>query len=425
VTGLDQERLRRLLGHPQLAWLVRRVRCRMEEGRPLEGTVTLAQATAGERQAVHRLLGRPPRRGRSLNVSLEAVDELLRRSGACAEGLAVAVVRLGGPVTMRKDASDAWREAFTELEAAVGASGPPELVDWLDELRRSGLVKRLQPDPQRARRLLGRVAAVVSALPADGEPLGQFAARHAGSAHALDHGKPLATLALGAARVVAGLPPPRDGESPAESRREAWAAVGLLRGELSSVVLSLGIPGGGTSAAGRLLAVARDHGEPVALTLRQLVRNPPSWDRSLRGTRAWICENPVVLALAADRLGPRCPPLVCTSGQPGAAVMTLLRGLVAAGAHLVHHGDFDWGGIRIGNVLHARLPVAPWRFDSGAYERAVAVQPGPRLGGAPIGAAWDAELSAAMQCAGRAVEEETVVDELLDDLAMGGGQAIR
>lgn len=421
MTGFDEERLRRLLGDPHLGWLVRRVRRRMEQGRPLEGMVTLAQATAAERQAVHRLLGRPPRQGRSLNVSLDAVDELLRRSGACADGLAPAVVRLDGPVTVREDAAEAWRKAFAELEAAVGRSGAPELVDWLDELRRSGLVKRLQPDPHRARRLLGRVGEVVSALPADGEPLGRFAARHAGSAHALDHGKPLATLALGAARALAGLPPPRDGESPAESRREAWAAVGLLRGELSSVVLSLGIPGGGTSAAGRFLAVSR--GEPVALTLRQLARDPPIWERSLRGTRVFVCENPVVLALAADRLGARCPPLICTSGQPGAAVMTLLRGLAAAGAHLVHHGDFDWGGIRICNVLHARVSVAPWRFDLGAYERAVAAHPGPRLRGAPVGAAWDPELAIAMQRAGRAVEEETVVDELLDDLATGGRQA--
>ena len=417
MTGYDDERLRRVLGDPHLAWLVRRVRRRMEQGEALDGTVALTRSTAAERQAVHRLLGRPPRPGRSLSVSLDAVDELLRRSGACAEGLAAAVVRLDGPVTVREDATEAWREAFTELEAVVAASGRPELVRWLEELRRTGLVKRLQPDPQRARALLGRLASVVSALPAAGEPLGRFAARHAGTAHALDHGKPLATLALGAARALARLPPARESESPAESRREAWAAVGLLRGELSSVALSLALPGDGKSVAGRILAVARDCGEPVTLTLRQLARDPPSWDRSLRGTRVWVCENPVVLALAADRLGPRCPPLVCTNGQPDAAVMTLLRGLAAAGAHVVHHGDFDWGGIRIGNVLHARLPVVPWRFDAAAYERTVAAHPGPRLRGASVGAAWDPELAAAMRRVGFGVEEEAVVDELLDDLA--------
>jgi uncharacterized protein (TIGR02679 family) len=423
VTRVDEERLCRLLGDPQLAWLVRRVRRRMELGNPLEGSITLAEPTVEERQTVHRLLGRPPRPGRSLSVSLDAIDELLRRSGACTEGLAAAVVRLGGPVAIREDLTEAWRASFAELEAVVAAAGRPELVHWLEELSRSGLVKRLQPDPNRARTLLGRLASVVAALPADGQPLGWFAARHAGSAHALDHGTPLATLALGAARALAGLPPERVGESPAESRRETWAAVGLLQGELSSVVLSLGLPGDATSTAGKILAVAGERGEPVALTLRLLARDPPTWDRSLRGTRVWICENPVVLALAADRLGSRCPPLVCTGGQPGAAVMTLLRGLAMTGAHLLHHGDFDWGGIRIGNVLHARVSVAPWRFDAAAYERAVAVHPGPRLRGAPVAAAWELELSATMQRSGRAVEEEAVVDELLDDLAIVGGDA--
>jgi hypothetical protein len=45
----------------------------------------------------------------------------------------------------------------------------------------------------------------------------------------------------------------------------------------------------------------------------------------------------------------------------------LLRALRAAGARLLHHGDFDWGGIRIGNVLHRQLSVEPWRFDTEAY----------------------------------------------------------
>jgi hypothetical protein len=57
----------------------------------------------------------------------------------------------------------------------------------------------------------------------------------------------------------------------------------------------------------------------------------------------------------------------CTNGQPGAATMLLLRALRAAGARLVHHGDFDWAGIRIGNVLHRQLSVEPWRFDTEAY----------------------------------------------------------
>ncbi len=157
------------------------------------------------------------------------------------------------------------------------------------------------------------------------------------------------------------------------------------------------------------------------LTLRQLVRDPPAWMRlggdDFAGRTVRICENPVVVALAADRLGPSCAPLVCTNGQPGAAAMTLLRALSTAGASLAHHGDFDWGGVRIGNVLHTRLPLTPWRFDARAYLYAAgALAPRP-LEGRWATASWDPSLTEAMRRVGRRVEEEIVVEDLLADLA--------
>ncbi|MGA2165713.1 MAG: TIGR02679 family protein [Solirubrobacteraceae bacterium] len=427
----DAERLRRLLGEPELEWLLARVRRRLELGQPLEGTVTLVDASVAQRRAVQRLLGRQPRAGRALSVSLGAVDELVRRSGICPDGLGAAVVALTGPVVVRAEASAAerlaWEQAWAPLEDLVGrraqarADGCRELAKWLARLQRSGVVKRLEPNPTEARPLLEQLATVLAALPAGGEPLGGFAARLVGSAHALDDGEPLATLALGAARALGGLQDPDPGESPAESRREAWAAAGLLCDELSSVVLTLGLPGDEQTGSGRILQVARATGQPVWLTLRQLVRDPPGWmatrsDVSERTVH--ICENPVVVALAADRLGAECPPLVCTNGQPGAATMLLLRALVAAGARLSHHGDFDWGGVRIANVLHARLPLLPWRFDTEAYLRAADAVPSPQpLVGTPASASWDPRLGETMRRVGRRVEEELVLEELLADLA--------
>ncbi len=435
-SAADVERLGRLLGDPELEWLLARVRRRLELGQPLEGSVTLADASAAQRQAVQRLLGRRPRAGRALSVSLRALDELVRRSRACPDGLAAAVVALTGPVVVRAEASAAeqlaWERAFAPLDELVGrrveagAEGCEELASWLAWLRGSGVVKRLQPDPAETRTLLERLAMVLAALPADGEPLGRFAARLAGGAHALDDGEPLATLALGAARALAGrssigLQAAGPDESPAESRREAWAAAGLLCDELSSVVLTLGLPGEEETGSGRILQVARGTGQPVWLTLRQLVRDPPGWaaasDGSLAGQTVHICENPVIVALAADRFGAGCPPLVCTSGQPGAATMLLLRALVAAGARLAHHGDFDWGGVRIGNVLHARLPLVPWQFDTEAYIRAADSVTSPQpLIGVPVPASWDPRLGETMRRAGRRIEEELVLEELLADL---------
>jgi uncharacterized protein (TIGR02679 family) len=228
----------------------------------------------------------------------------------------------------------------------------------------------------------------------------------AGRAHALDDGAPLGTLAVGAARTIAGLAPPGPDESPSEARREAWAAVGVLCDELSSTVLTLRLRGDG-SATGRVLDAA--YGEPLWLTLRQLVRCPPSW----AGLDAvLVVENPSVIALAADSANG--PPLVCTNGQPRAAAMVLLRGMAAEGVRLLHHGDFDWPGITIGNLLHRRLPVKPYRFDRRAYLDAVAAHPhAGALHGVPVAASWDAGLETAMREAAVQVEEELVAAELL------------
>jgi uncharacterized protein (TIGR02679 family) len=420
VDRAGDERLIRLLGDPELAWLVERVRRRLELGQRLDGSVTLADATVTQRQAVDRLLGRRPRSGRALSVSLPALDAVLRRSGACADGLAAANGRLAGPVTIRADADlalvSAWNRAFAMLEGTVTASCRTELANWLAELRGTGVVKRLEPDPQAASVLLDRLALIIAALPVAGEPIGRFASRVAGSAHALDDGERLATLTLGAARALSGFRARQIGESRATWRREVLASVGLLCGELSSLVLCAGLPGDGATVSGRILAAGTEGGQPVALTLRQLVFDPPEWAQALRDVDVRVCENPVLLQMAADRFGPRCPPLVCTSGQPGAAVMVLLRRLTEAGARLSHHGDFDWGGVRIGNVLHARLPIRPWRFDAAAYEQAVAADPGPRLRGGATSACWDPKLAAAMLAAGYAVEEESVAERLLADL---------
>ena len=164
------------------------------------------------------------------------------------------------------------------------------------------------------------------------------------------------------------------------------------------------------------VATAQANGEPLWLTLRQLVRSQPAWQR--RSTRSSSVENPSVLALAADTLGTACPPLVCTNGQPRAAAMVLLRSLAAGGVRLRHHGDFDWAGLAIGNLLHRRLPVEPWRFDREAYLQAVAAHPRTApLTGSPTSASWDPGLAEAMREAGRSIEEELVAAELLERLA--------
>jgi uncharacterized protein (TIGR02679 family) len=387
------------------------VRRRLERGEPITGTVTLSRATTEQRDAVARLLGRRPRDGATVSVRLDDLDALLRRSGAHPDGLAAGVVALTGPVRDRASAAAeeeaAWAAAFAPLDAMVAER--PQLQAWAGGLRSTGTVRRIARTPAAAGELLGRLAAVLAALPTEPEPVGRFAERVLGSAHALDADRPLSGLVFGAARALGSVD---DGDG-AAWRREVWASVGLLRDELSSTVLVLNLPVAPDTPTGRMLAGLHEAGEPAVLTLRQL-RRPPR----LRGEcTVSICENPVVAAEAADRLGPAAGPLVCIGGQPGAAATTLLRCLAADGARLRYHGDFDWGGLRIGNVVFGRLPVEPWRFGAAEYRRAAALGAGRPLAGEPTACTWDEELTEAMRRQGHAVEEERVLDDLLTDLA--------
>lgn len=413
MTDTD-DRLRRLLGDEPVAWLVRRVRDRLEAGRPLTGTVTLSAATLEQRRAVERLTGRAARSGTSLSVSLTEVDRILRDSGTAPGGLAEAVRRLTGPLRDRNreraELAAAWSAAFASLDAAVNRRD--ELSPWRQWLDTTGVVRRLAPEPDQARLLLAQVASVLARLPSRSIPIGRLAAECCGDAHALDDGRPVATLVLSAVRALAGLP--FAGEGSADSRRAAWAGVGVHLDELSSLVLCLGLPGDRRTPLGRALASCRDVGQPAVLTLRQLRCH----EEPLRTERVRMCENPVVVAAAADELGARCQSLICVGGQPSAAVWRLLELLAAGGAQFDYHGDFDWGGVRIARTVLQRANWRPWRYDHHAYEAAVsAADPLTPLLGDPATTPWDPELASVMRQRNVRIEEELTLDVLLQDLA--------
>ena len=413
----DAARIHRLLGGEHTAWLVERVRRRLELGRPLTGTVTLPTADADQRRAVERLLGRRSTTARSLTVSLDDVDTVLRSSGAAPGGLASAVAALLGEIPDRQAesaaAAAAWSSAVTPLAELVERR--PELAPWSRWLDATGMLRRLTTGPAAAATLVGEVIRVLDRLPAAGIGLGWLAASATGDAHGLDDGRPLATLALAAARVLGGGAPTGDGS--AADRRVAWAAVGVHRDELSSTVLCLGLPGGTGNTIGRILAAAAEAGEPCVLTLRQLGRTEPLLGVARR--RVWMCENPIVLASAADELGAGCPPMVCLSGQPSTAAIRLLTLSAVAGAELVYHGDFDWGGIRIANALRERVAWRPWRFDAPAYRSAVSSVTGGELTGRPAEASWDPGLRGELVRHGVHIQEELVLTDLVADLAAG------
>lgn len=404
--AVDIDRLQRLLGGPELIALRRRLRARFEKGTSLE-EFTLVGLAAPERRALAGLLGRPGGGTTgSMRLRLSEIDAALLHAGV-ASTLREALEALDGPIHDLKAARLAREEAWTVLLESVQH---PRLKALIDDPAGGSLLKRFAgSDPRLAAQLLESVGRVITRLPERGRPLAHLAAAELGDAHALDSGRPVATLVL---RAFGLEQTAVDGER----ARDQWARLGITASELAAPVLCLNLPATGNAAAANIARAGAASGEPVHITLRMLLRDPPAWEVS--GRRVYVCENPSILSMAADRLGADCAPLICTNGMPAAAQQTLLRQLVACGANLVYHGDFDWPGVRIGNFVMRELQASAWRFSAQDYEAACTFGPAGTLPeNARTEAIWDARLSGEMSARRKAIHEEAVGETLIEDLS--------
>jgi uncharacterized protein (TIGR02679 family) len=414
----DPQRLQRVLGAPELGWLIDRIRMRLERGEPVDGTVTLVGATAEQRRAAARLLGHGTGRGTSLSVPLPEVDAALRRAGI-ASGLRAAVETLSGPV--RDPAAERAAE-IRQFQEALDAARRSRLaaaawhVAWLDEISRNGSLTRLVRHGQG--HLLAQAAAVLERLPSGpDEPavlLPVLAEAVTGDTHALN-GTPLATLVLRALALRERVPVP----SGPQAERELWTIAGVATDDLASQVLVLNVRAGGDLLGGWLTEAA-EAGEPFRVTLHQLTTMPVMpLAIDLR-----VCESPSVLRAAAGQLGAGSAPLVCTEGEPSVACYQLLKAAVATGTRIHWHSDFDWQGLRMTAAAIRRLGAAPWLMGADNYRTALASGPGSGsepLRGPAAPSPWDSRLAELMQASGRAVAEERQLPALLAELADRSG----
>lgn len=408
----DLPRLRATLGDPRLARLLAALHRRIELGEPLAGMLTLTRATPDERAAADELLGRRPTRGHTLRLDLDRLAAMLRDAALCAD-LRAGVEALLGPIADRRAAAHEHEAAWTDAWRAVddASAARPELQSWLATLARLGIVRRLcGNDPSAGSVLLRELARVAVALPVQAEPLPAFAARLFGDAHALDPGTPRATLAVRAAARLGRI----QFEDDAEGRRAAWASVGVMCDELSTPALAYNLSSREDTPLGRLLRAAANDAEPIHLSLHLLLRWRLGPDSGLAGKRIFVCENPTVVALAAKRLGSRCPPLACVNGQFATPSLVLLRQLRETGAELWYHGDFDPAGLQIARRAMAESGARPWRFGAADY---LAAPKGVALVGAVPATPWDLALGETMRRERRVVHEETVFEALAEDLA--------
>jgi len=417
--GID-ERLQRLLGGVELAELRLRMRRHFErvENGAAGDVLRLAQLSPTEHEALALLTGRPSRLSRSVQIDVGQLDAALHNAGI-ASSLRHALEILDGPIVNRVVLRTSMQAEWDRVTS--WGLWHTALTGWLQTpaaIRQ--LKRRARQDADLAQRLLSRADIVMRRLPADGVPLSQLAAESLGNAHALDSGEAAATIVLAAWRHLEGSitcdidsledGEPKDVLSRDERARDTWARAGVMVNELARPVLFLNLP-----VVGDAMTVATP-GEPGYLSLRTLLRTPRVW--AVKGMTVFVCENPNLVAITADRLGKSSAPLVCTDGMPAAAQRTLLTQLQCAGARLLVHGDFDWPGLQIANHVMRTWNAHPWRFGAKDYETAVTRAPHTRhdLSGACVPASWDAMLMPAMQRHGIAIPEEAVATSLLEDL---------
>lgn len=345
---------------------------------------------AGEQAAVADLLGLDRYPGPAVTIDVARLEGAL---GLDARTVAEAVV---GPIDDRR-----LRHAERRLERQA-------LLDWFA----AHPVVVAEPAllalsaVRAGRDLVGQALGVLAALPASGRPLAAVAAGVTGDPHALDEGTRLGSLVLKALSILYDVPAPEG----AEARRALWERAGVACDALSTTVLVAGLRPSGPGALARVSRIW--DGRPSVITLAQLqdVRELRLGERDV-----WVVENPTVLALAVQRHGMSCPPVVCTSGWPNSAAVRLLRSL--PGARLHYHGDFDGAGLRIAAYTMAKTGAVPWRMSTADYLRALEDCPPSGLApGLVTDAPWDRDLGPAMRAHGVAVPEELLAERLLDDL---------
>ena len=404
------ERLRSLFKKPELQRLMDRLRERRVLGRPLTGVLTLQDASSDERRAIDQLLRRPTSSGFSLGIPLDDLLQQLRRAKLADSWSEVLDIVCGPPDPDRALAAaklEAWEEMWSRAQA-FPSKDSSKSQEWLERLRRDGALKRLSRDePTRAEEWLKQASDILSLIPFDGEILAGLAVRVTGNSHALDSGAPLSSIVLRGIALAYGCSMPTS----ATERRELWSKAGIICDELSAPVLTFNLTVGRAGSLTELLSLASEAVVPLHLTTKLL--RSVDWSGASAPVRAYVCENPSLVALAVRHLGGSSAPLICVDGEPKTAGWLLLQHLRDAGTELWYHGDFDWKGVAIASRIIDRVGATPWRYTAEDY---LAASGGDFLEGCPAGTPWCPRLAVALRERQVMIHEESLAQLLLQDL---------
>lgn len=398
------------LDRPELGRLWETARRRLERnGHAITSSrIDLDKLDAAELDAICALLGQRRPAEPRLRIRLDQLDSAL--SGAGYDGGLVGTLEvIAGPVADRRATRAADLEARTALWTAAEAHPANDIdgvSDWIDSLRRRGRITRVDTDDP-IQLLLDALDTIQSVAIRDtisesrALPLTVLAASKLGDAHALDPERPLGALVADGVCRLAGT----------DDVRAAWQTFGIQLDQVNTSALTYMLPG----RPGSILAAAESHCQPLRITHRMLDSDLGLDVAAL--DRVWVCENPTIVVLAADRLGQHCRPVICTDGMPASVTSRLLALLRSHGCELLVHADLDAGGIAIVNHLINRLGATPWRMTEGDYIEALSGRTA-ELVSAVGSTPWDAQLAVLMRRHRRVVHEEAIAASLLSDIAI-------
>lgn len=374
------------LRDPALASLWQRARQRLDRfGTTRRGRVELPPLPGGpSRLAVKNLIGREP----AASIDLREIERGLVGLGVGSD-LDSALTNLGHPPSLsaaasreqrqaRRDARhtasrlveawpEPWADAWIDREVAAGSfsgAGEAEIHDLLDAVR-------AVLDVVAGRRHLDLVAG------RHGPSRTDLAARLFGSAHALDRSEPAGRLVARALSAVADhapsspSPSPSSPLSPTLPSRSAghpalpWEAAGFHTDLVSHPVLTWGLDLRPGSPLADLAVTATRAGLPLPVTQLALREHPL---QAVAG-RAVVCvENPRLVEAAAElRID---TPVLTTNGNPRRSAVLIVEQLLASGAPVYYHGDFDSPGLAICGRMH-ELGCRPVAMTAEHYDQLV------------------------------------------------------
>ena len=369
--------------------------------------------TGEEHRRLNGFLGTERRAtGSGLKVDVARLDATLRTGYRI--GLVELLETLGPALRHRSQVQEDERRLREQILAPARTSTLNEASwyrEWLTRVETKGDATRLvnTHDTDTLGWAVRALETVAERAPDDPPLLLPHLAVHAtGDTKTLNgHKNTLPRLVLAALAERSGMARPGN----TEECRALWEDNDVVPDDLASCVLVLNLPATG-AGLGEWLTDAAQQGIPMYVTLHQLVRLPLELCEPL----VYVCENPAVLRRAAEELGPRSAPLLCTEGWPSAAFHRLARAVRSGGGRLCHHGDFDRSGLAITGRMIERHQALPWRMGVEDYLSHEA-QENHRLTSVPDAAPWDSELAEVMGRRGHALFEESVADTLLSDLA--------